>query len=74
LGKGGKVSVPYSKKKPQVEDALLAWGRAFDYIYAALEEKAGDLPDQFKEAARLTQATCAAQEATKLVGEVSIGD
>lgn len=68
------MSVPYAKKKPTVEDGLLAWTRAFNYIYAALEEKAGNLPDQFKDAARLTQATCAAQEATKLVGEVSVGD
>jgi len=68
------VSVPYVKRKPNDEDGLLAWTRAFNYIYAALEEKAGELPDQFKDAARLTQATCAAQEATKLVGEVSIGD
>lgn len=68
------MSVAYSKKKPTLEDGLLAWTRAFTYIYAALEEKAGELPDQFKDAARLTQATCAAQEATKLVGEVSVGD
>ena len=68
------MSVPYSRKKPQVEDALLAWGRAFDYIYLALEEKVGDLPDQFEAAAKMTRATCAAQEATKLVGEVSVGD
>lgn len=68
------MSVPYAKKKPQVEDALLAWGRAFDYIYLAMEEKAGELPEQFEAAAKLTRATCAAQEATKLVGEVSIGD
>lgn len=68
------MSVPYTKKKPSIQDGLLAWTTAFNYIYAALEEKAGELPDQFKDAARLTQATCAAQEATKLVGEVSIGD
>ena len=74
MGQGEQVSVPYAKRKPQVEDALLAWGRAFDYIYLAMEEKAGELPEQFEAAAKLTRATCAAQEATKLVGEVSIGD
>jgi len=74
VGQGGQVSVPYAKKKPTIEGGLLAWTTAFNYIYAALEEKAGELPDQFKDAARLTQATCAAQEATKLVGEVSVGD
>lgn len=68
------MSVAYSKKKPQIEDALLAWTKAYNYVFAALEDKAGTLPEQFKDAARITQATCAAQEATKLVGEVSIGD
>ncbi len=68
------MSVPYNKKKPQIEDALLAWGRAFDYVYLAMEEKVGKLPDQFQDAAKMTRATCAAQEATKLVGEVSVGD
>lgn len=68
------MSVPYAKKKPTIQDGLLAWSTAFNYIYAALEEKAGELPQEFVIAARLTQATCAAQEATKLVGEVSVGD
>jgi hypothetical protein len=68
------MSVPYAKKKPTIEGGLLAWTKAFNYIYAALEEKSGELPEQFKDAARITQSTCAAQEATKLVGEVSVGD
>lgn len=68
------MSVPYNKKKPQISDALLAWGQAFEYVYLAMEEKVGKLPEQFESAAKMTRATCAAQEATKLVGEVSIGD
>ena len=68
------MSVPYAKKKPQVEDALLAWSRAFEFVYLAMEDKVGKLPEQFESAAKMTRATCAAQEATKLVGEVSIGD
>jgi hypothetical protein len=68
------MSVPQSRRKPILADALLAWGAAFNYILTALEDKSGELPDQFKDAARITRVTCAAQEATKLVGEVSIGD
>lgn len=68
------MSVPYSKKKPQIEDALLAWSRAFEFVYLAMDEKVGKLPEQFEAAAKMTRATCAAQEATKMVGEVSIGD